>query len=252
MLRIVILSLVLSGAIGYSFAAWVAPSGAPPSGNPPPPINVGSSSQVRDGNLYLNNYLVAKKIQTASTLQSDPDKTVVTKDYAVARESGNDTIVKGYPCYGGGTSGDPKNNVVVCDDPTGGQPRIPLKYTEYASGATPDEKIKSWNLLVDYTYATSPGTPGFTWLNDQCHFILPADPVTGTYKKQNMDPDVFYELCVPWVGKGAIRRYYDSMALPLPSAASKPIIQLTSHCFRTTCNPAEPGTGGGWSLTGFY
>jgi len=80
-LRIVVLSFILSATIGYSLADWVAPVGGPPSNNIPPPINVGSASQVRDGNLFLNNWLVAKKVQTQSTVDSDSGTTVVTKDY---------------------------------------------------------------------------------------------------------------------------------------------------------------------------
>ena len=80
-LRIVILSFILSATIGYSLADWVAPAGGPPSNNIPPPVNVGSASQVRDGNLFLNNWLIAKKARTQSTVATDAETTLVTKDY---------------------------------------------------------------------------------------------------------------------------------------------------------------------------
>jgi hypothetical protein len=84
-LRIVVLSFILSATIGYSLADWVAPAGGPPSNNVPPPINVGAASQVRDGNLFLNNWLIAKKAQTQSTVDADSGTTVVTKDYLTAK-----------------------------------------------------------------------------------------------------------------------------------------------------------------------
>jgi hypothetical protein len=60
-IRIVILSLILSTAIGYSLADWAPPTSAPPFNNTPPPINVGPASQTRDGNLFLNQRIFANK-----------------------------------------------------------------------------------------------------------------------------------------------------------------------------------------------
>jgi hypothetical protein len=80
-LRIITLSFILSTTIGISLADWASPAGGPPSNNIPPPINVGAASQTRDGNLFLNNWLVAKKVQTQSTVAGDAGTTVVTKDY---------------------------------------------------------------------------------------------------------------------------------------------------------------------------
>jgi hypothetical protein len=60
-IRIIILSLILSTAIGYSLADWAPPTSAPPFNNTPPPINVGPASQTRDGNLFLNQRIFANK-----------------------------------------------------------------------------------------------------------------------------------------------------------------------------------------------
>lgn len=59
--RIVVLSFILSTAIGYSLADWAPPPacGAPPCGNTPPPINVGAAPQMRDGMLFISNRLFA-------------------------------------------------------------------------------------------------------------------------------------------------------------------------------------------------
>jgi hypothetical protein len=83
--RIVVLSFILSTAIGYSLADWAPPSGSPPNYNTPPPINVGPASQRRDGNLFLNNWLVAKKAETQSTAAGDSGTTLTTKDYVDGR-----------------------------------------------------------------------------------------------------------------------------------------------------------------------
>lgn len=74
--RIIILSAILSTAIGYSLADFVAPSCAPPCGNTPPPINVGNAPQMRAGSLFITN-----KLYTASTVAGDPGNTATTKDY---------------------------------------------------------------------------------------------------------------------------------------------------------------------------
>jgi hypothetical protein len=92
--RLVVLALLLSTAIGYSLADWAPPTGAPPFNNTPPPINVGAATQEKVGNLFLDNWLVAKKARTQSTIgvagcipssSSDPtcdsEKTLTTKDY---------------------------------------------------------------------------------------------------------------------------------------------------------------------------
>jgi len=83
--RIIILSFIFSTTIGYSLADWAPPSGTPPTNNVPPPLNVGSASQVRDGNLFINNWLVANKAQTASTIATDGGNILTTKDYVDMR-----------------------------------------------------------------------------------------------------------------------------------------------------------------------
>ncbi|MFH0859267.1 MAG: hypothetical protein ABH876_01690, partial [Patescibacteria group bacterium] len=46
---------IMSLMIGYAVLAWTEPSLAPPGGNVPAPINIGSTSQTKSGNLTLQN-----------------------------------------------------------------------------------------------------------------------------------------------------------------------------------------------------
>lgn len=57
--RIIILSVILSTAIGYSFAAWTPPTGAPPASNTPPPVNVGTAVQTKLGALNIEGWFTA-------------------------------------------------------------------------------------------------------------------------------------------------------------------------------------------------
>lgn len=50
-IKIVFLALILSFSFSYVFAQWVGPTGSPPSGNTPAPINVGTSDQTKTGGL---------------------------------------------------------------------------------------------------------------------------------------------------------------------------------------------------------
>jgi len=103
MLRVFSLSLVLSATIGYSFAAWTDPSSVAPDGNPPPPVNVGTATQQKAGNLFLGsgsifgattgqfgNIAVATiaatgKVTSAPTLSTDSADTLATKGYVDAK-----------------------------------------------------------------------------------------------------------------------------------------------------------------------
>jgi hypothetical protein len=51
--RAIVLSLILTSGIGYALADWVAPTSAPPTGNTPPPVNIGGATQVKNGNFSL-------------------------------------------------------------------------------------------------------------------------------------------------------------------------------------------------------
>jgi hypothetical protein len=52
--KILSLSLVLSTAIGYVFAAWTPAPGAPTGGNPNPPINTSANAQTKTGDLTVS------------------------------------------------------------------------------------------------------------------------------------------------------------------------------------------------------
>lgn len=52
-LRIGVLSLIISIGGSYAFAEWVSPTSAPPGGNTPPSVNVGEISQTKNGNFGL-------------------------------------------------------------------------------------------------------------------------------------------------------------------------------------------------------
>lgn len=52
--KIILLSLILGLGISYTFAQWSGPSGNPPNNNTPPPVNVGSVSQTKDGSFWAN------------------------------------------------------------------------------------------------------------------------------------------------------------------------------------------------------
>jgi len=45
-------------SINYIFAAWTGPTQAPPLGNTPTPVHIGSTAQVKDGGLSLNSLAV--------------------------------------------------------------------------------------------------------------------------------------------------------------------------------------------------
>jgi hypothetical protein len=97
-LRVIVLSFILSTAIGYSLADWAPPSGSPPNYNTPPPINVGPASQMRDGILFINNNLFAAKAQTQSTVPGDIGTTLTTKDYVDRKVGGGMKIFAGTGC----------------------------------------------------------------------------------------------------------------------------------------------------------
>ncbi|MBI2644300.1 MAG: DUF4082 domain-containing protein [Candidatus Wildermuthbacteria bacterium] len=60
MRRFLFQSIIIWGVLGllffgfYAFAAWTAPSATPPGGNVAPPINIGSDTQSKDGNIAVN------------------------------------------------------------------------------------------------------------------------------------------------------------------------------------------------------
>ncbi len=86
LVRVAVLSFIFSAAIGSALANWSPPAGTPPFNNIPPPINVGAATQEKAGNLFLGNWLIAKKAQTtSSTVSGDNGKVLTTKDYVDAR-----------------------------------------------------------------------------------------------------------------------------------------------------------------------
>ncbi len=86
LVRVAVLSFIFSAAIGSALANWAPPAGTPPFNNIPPPINVGAATQEKAGNLFLDNWLIAKKAQTiSSTVLSDNGKVLTTKDYVDMR-----------------------------------------------------------------------------------------------------------------------------------------------------------------------
>lgn len=110
-LRAVVLALILTGGVGYALADWVAPTSAPPGENTPPPINVGPTTQIKDGNFFLGaghtigatigtfgaiaigktspttgvELDIVGKGRSDSTTATDNARTLVTKDYVDAR-----------------------------------------------------------------------------------------------------------------------------------------------------------------------
>lgn len=150
--RIIILSAVLASAIGYSLADWVPPSGAPPLGNVPPPINVGNATQVKEGMLMINNRLVAKKARGTDTIvAADPGDTLVTKDYVDKLER---VTVRSTTCLKGGSAYCERWAVSTC--PAGKRILIgscngygggPANTFLYASGKDP--LAESWGCYIN-------------------------------------------------------------------------------------------------------
>jgi len=69
-LRIGILSLIISIGGSYALAEWTAPTSAPPGGNTPPSVNVGATTQVKNGNFGLGTgYTFWATKATLGTLQ---------------------------------------------------------------------------------------------------------------------------------------------------------------------------------------
>jgi len=52
--RVTMFSFIFSLGVGVALAGWVAPIDIPPGGNTPPPINTGSATQTKGGNLFLS------------------------------------------------------------------------------------------------------------------------------------------------------------------------------------------------------
>ena len=69
--RVIVLGIVLGVSIQIVYA-WTGPTSAPPGGNVSGPLTVGTGIQTKAG-----------KLQTASTVDTDPGTTLVTKDYAL-------------------------------------------------------------------------------------------------------------------------------------------------------------------------
>jgi len=91
-LRIGILSLIISIGGSYAFAEWTAPTSAPPGGNTPPSVNVGGTTQVKNGNFGLGTgytFWATRaefgKATSLSTTDGDSNTTLVTKDYLISK-----------------------------------------------------------------------------------------------------------------------------------------------------------------------
>jgi len=57
-LKISIMALVITLGVTYSYAAWVGPTSTPPNNNIDAPINVGETSQIKDGGLGVDTLAV--------------------------------------------------------------------------------------------------------------------------------------------------------------------------------------------------
>jgi hypothetical protein len=59
-------AVVLATIVGYLVFAWTEPTEAPPEGNVPAPINVGSNAQIKQGALQINADLTANRLLDSS------------------------------------------------------------------------------------------------------------------------------------------------------------------------------------------
>lgn len=71
-------------ALGLQATAWVNPTVPPPGGNVVAPINTSATTQTKSGSLNIGG-----KVTSASTLDTDPGNTLVTKDYVDAAAGGH-------------------------------------------------------------------------------------------------------------------------------------------------------------------
>lgn len=78
--RIIVLGIILGVSIQVVYA-WTGPASAPPGGNVSGPLTVGAGVQTKAG-----------KLQTASTVATDPATTLATKNYVDAAAS---TYIRG-------------------------------------------------------------------------------------------------------------------------------------------------------------
>ncbi len=68
-LRGIVLSLVITlVSIGFSVTAWTGPSQSPPNGNVSPPVNVGTTDQVKNAGLSVNALAVFGNSSLTGTL----------------------------------------------------------------------------------------------------------------------------------------------------------------------------------------
>src|SRR3989338_11225751 len=51
---LLVIAFTFALSINYIFAAWTGPTQAPPGGNTPTPVHIGTTNQVKDGGLGLN------------------------------------------------------------------------------------------------------------------------------------------------------------------------------------------------------
>ena len=66
-------------------SAWTGPSVSAPNGNVSAPITVSATNQEKTGGLWLGSLGITGKAVSSSTVDSDPNNTLVTKDYLDAR-----------------------------------------------------------------------------------------------------------------------------------------------------------------------
>ncbi len=57
-IKITAIALVLTLGATYAYAAWTGPTSAPPNGNTPAPVNVGTTNQIKNGGLGVNSLAV--------------------------------------------------------------------------------------------------------------------------------------------------------------------------------------------------
>jgi hypothetical protein len=213
----------------------------------------------------FGNVSITGTARSRSTLGGDSGTTLVTKDYVIARKPGASTIIKGFPCLGGGIAGDTANNVIDCSAPPPNASTLLLKRVvsatiNYPAGSS-DDRMLEWNQWIERVrISTDPiafaakvslnANPGI------CSLVVPrsnpadlayyfAIPTSGSLEFTSRVME-----CGGFIGMLEAIEYYQANP-PRPPGFLAGFLTNVNFCQNSNmCDGiTAPGAGGGWGIT---
>jgi len=125
-LKISALIFLVMFTAGTVSAAWVAPTGNPTTGNPPAPVNVGSTDQTKSGGLTVGGLIssfigVSNRLEVTNATTDTPGtaKLVVDKIAIFEGKGASNMVLASYDSYGNGRWVDPNTIPGLGGLPTG-------------------------------------------------------------------------------------------------------------------------------------